>query len=136
MLPAFLLVLGFITAVMATIGIEGLEFQAYHGVYAQERKRGGKFVVDLYLAVEDDMVEAAAAQDDLKVTVDYASVTTLITREMQHPQNLLESLAQGLSQKLLDAFPAVRSVQIRVSKMHPPVGIPCERTYVEYKLLR
>lgn len=121
---------------MATIGIEGLEFQAYHGVYSHERKRGGKFVVDLYLRVDDNLVEVAAAEDQLKATVDYGAVTALITREMQHPQNLLESLAQGLSQKLLDAFPPVQAVHIRVSKMHPPVGIPCARTYVEYDRVR
>jgi dihydroneopterin aldolase len=29
------------------IGLEGMEFYAYHGVYEEERKIGGKYIVDV-----------------------------------------------------------------------------------------
>ena len=56
---------------MSTISIEGMEFFAYHGCFAEEQIIGTKFSIDLFLEVDTSRAELS---DNLKDTVNYQSV--------------------------------------------------------------
>ncbi|MBZ0242030.1 MAG: dihydroneopterin aldolase, partial [Bacteroidales bacterium] len=53
---------------MSVISIEGMEFFAYHGCFAEEQLIGTWFVVDLFMHVD---TTAAEQSDKLQDTVNY-----------------------------------------------------------------
>ncbi len=109
------------------VALEGMEFYARHGYYAEERKIGNKYTVDIYMCVE---MTAAVAQDKLEGTVDYEQVYALVTEVMNEEANLLEHLAGKLVTKLKSRFSNLQSVKVRMSKHNPPIKGLCQRAVV------
>jgi dihydroneopterin aldolase len=103
------------------ITVAGITARGHHGVLAFERRDGQTFVVDVALGVD---TRAAAARDDLALTVDYsavaADVVALIGGE---PADLIETLAQRIADACL-AYQLVQVVQVTVHKPEAPVGVP------------
>jgi len=65
---------------------------------------------------------AAAATDDLALTVDYAAVASRLAAVVSgEPVALIETLADRLAAAGLSAHPAVREVEITVHKPHAPL---------------
>jgi len=104
-------------------------FYGYHGATPQERELGQSFVVDIELEVD---LTKPGVSDDLKDTVDYSHVYRVVKEVVEGPShNLLESVAEGLAQKLLDSFP-LDGVTVRVTKPHVPIkGAVLEGAAVE-----
>ena len=113
------------------IYLREVRFHAFHGVFPQERKVGADFSVslrvgaDLTLAVEHDAVD---------VTLNYATLYELVKREMQIPSELLEHVAGRIGKAVCDTFPQVRTVQVSVTKLNPPMGADCAGAGVELYL--
>ncbi|MDH4302633.1 MAG: dihydroneopterin aldolase [Nitrospira sp.] len=122
------------------IRIERLEFRARCGVTVEERARLQPLAVDLEL---DCRMDHAGLSDDLRYTIDYATVARRVveigtSREAQ----LLESIVEQLFVVIFSEFPVDR-IKIWLRKLHPPivhittsVGITCERTRVAQTILR
>jgi dihydroneopterin aldolase len=104
---------------MPLISIEGMEFYAYHGCFKEEQIIGTRFLVDVQL--ETDTSEAEIA-DDLSKTVNYQSVYLVIKEEMAIKSRLLEHVARRIANRLLKDFPIIEKLNIKLSKMNPPVG--------------
>ena len=113
---------------MAKIVLEGIEFYAFHGYYAQENKIGNRFVVDVEMEAE---VEAASQADMLSKTVNYEKVYALVEMEMKNPSKLLETVAFNIKNRIVEAFPQLQAVVVRISKYNPPLGGKILRVYVE-----
>ena len=111
------------------IFLRGMVFYGYHGATPQEKELGQSFVVDLELEVD---LNTPGESDDLRDTVDYSLVYSAVKEMMEGPShNLLESLAEGLAQKLLHIFP-LDGVTVRVTKPHVPIkGAVLESAGVE-----
>jgi len=113
------------------IYLREVRFHAFHGVFPQERKVGADFSVslrvgaDLTLAVEHDAVD---------VTLNYATLYELVKREMLIPSELLEHVAGRIGKAVCDTFPQVRTVQVSVTKLNPPMGADCAGAGVELYL--
>jgi dihydroneopterin aldolase len=103
------------------IELRGLELYGYHGVHAEERERGQRFLYDVELEVgergRDDRIESA---------VDYSRVAAAV-RELAAGQfRLLEALASALAAGLFERF-APAWVRVRVRKPDVrPAGIEVE----------
>ncbi|MBX2967318.1 MAG: dihydroneopterin aldolase [Cyclobacteriaceae bacterium] len=110
------------------VGLEGLEFHAFHGVYPHERESGNWFEVDV--AVETDF-SAAAFQDELSGTVNYETLFRIVKDEMDKPSKLLEKVAGKIIENILHELPVVQSVDIRISKLNPPIGGKCRRATIQ-----
>lgn len=110
------------------VALEGLEFHAFHGVYPHERESGNWFEVDI--AVETDF-SAAAFQDDLSGTVNYEALFRIVKEEMDKPSKLLETVAGKIIEVILSELPVVQSVDIKISKVNPPIGGKCKRATVQ-----
>jgi len=109
------------------VALEGMEFYARHGYYAEERKIGNKYTVDVFMQVE---MEAAVKKDKLDGTVDYERVYELVTEVMTEEANLLEHLAGKLIEKIKATFSHVKCVRVKVSKHNPPIKGLCQRAVV------
>jgi 7,8-dihydroneopterin aldolase/epimerase/oxygenase len=112
---------------IGTISLEGLEFHAYHGVYAHERSSGNKFEVDI--TVEAKLHEAVL-QDDLSGTINYETLYALVKAEMEKPSKLLETVGYAIATSVLNSLPEVQQVAIKISKFNPPIGGVCKKATV------
>ncbi len=109
------------------ISLEGLEFHAYHGVYAHERSSGNKFEVDI--TVEAKLYDHVL-EDDLSGTINYESLYQVVTEEMARPSKLLETVGYTIAQRVLASFVEVLQVEIKISKFNPPIGGVCKKATV------
>lgn len=106
------------------ISLEGLEFHAFHGVYPHERESGNWFEVDI--SVETHIVEGAI-EDDLSKTVNYETLYQLVREEMEKPSKLLETVAEHIAERVLLELPDVLQVELKISKLNPPIGGKCKK---------
>ncbi|MCR4922030.1 MAG: dihydroneopterin aldolase [Bacteroidaceae bacterium] len=102
------------------IHIDRLRIYARHGVLPQEQVVGADFYVSLLLRIEAD--EKAIRHDDLSGTISYADVIDTVRQEMQTAARLLESVALRIGERLLERFPRIESLDIRIDKENPPTG--------------
>jgi dihydroneopterin aldolase len=102
------------------IVIQGLEFYAYHGASDQEQAVGHRYEIDVELSVD---TRAAAESDRLHDTVSYSRVARrLVQIGTQQQYRLLEALAGRMAQTVLEDFPTVQTVKLRVNKLCPPMN--------------
>jgi dihydroneopterin aldolase len=105
-----------------TIELQGLVVFGHHGYLEEERRLGQRFLVDLRVDVDGD----ASDTDRIEDTVDYRRLATLVREIFAGPERLLlEGLAGAIADGILERFPAVSRVQVRVRKpdvvLDPPV---------------
>ncbi len=113
-----------------TIELAGIELFGYHGVLETERQHGQRFLVDLELALSEDIAAAAAASDRIEDAVDYRDVIGAV-RDVSdaHAYNLLEAFASAVAAALLDRFP-LSAVKVRVRKPDVVLATPVEHAAV------
>ena len=105
---------------MIELELHALEVRGFHGALPEERERGQRFLIDVWLAMPD-----AALSDRLEDAIDYRDVAVAV-REVSDGRSyhLLEALAAGVAEELLTRFPAERA-RVRVRKpdveLDPPV---------------
>ena len=104
---------------MSIISIEQMEFYAYHGCFKEEQIIGTYFNVDLYMEVN---TEEAERSDKLGDTVNYQEVYLLVKREMEIKAKLLEHVGRRILDAVMQHYPEVKSAEIKISKMNPPLG--------------
>ncbi|MBO7375181.1 MAG: 2-amino-4-hydroxy-6-hydroxymethyldihydropteridine diphosphokinase [Lachnospiraceae bacterium] len=119
---------------MDKIIIKGLEIFAHHGVYDEEKAKGQAFVINAEFGVD---TVCASLSDDIDDTLDYAKACEYINDYMVNNQvNLIETLANELSRKLLVKFPSIKSVMLEVCKPHAPIPLKFENVYVHVERCR
>jgi 7,8-dihydroneopterin aldolase/epimerase/oxygenase len=109
------------------VALEGLEFHAFHGVYPHERESGNWFEVDI--VVESDF-SMASANDELQGTVNYETLFKIVKEEMHQPSKLLETVAEKIARDVLQNIPEALSVELRISKLNPPIGGKCKKATI------
>ncbi len=99
---------------MDKILIEGLRINAVIGVFEWERQIEQPILVDLILSTD---TRVAATSDHIDDAVNYALVAQQVvdlTKSLK-PQ-LLETLANQLAEMVLNHYPAVHAVHVKVKK--------------------
>src|SRR5690348_16789339 len=100
------------------IEIEGIEFYGFHGASAAEQEIGHRFRADLTLEMD---LAPAGSTDDLNLTAHYGIAAQLVAEIGTGPSvHLVETLAERMAARLLEEFPVVRAVELRVAKLLPP----------------
>ena len=113
---------------MTKILLKGMAFKAYHGFYEKEKELGNNF--ELNVCLEYDF-ECAAKMDELKKTIDYEQVYSVIEGVMNGESvNLIETLASKIKDKLLVCFPELLAGEVEVIKLNPPISGVCKSTSV------
>jgi dihydroneopterin aldolase len=103
------------------LSLLGMRFQARHGVLEVEKQTEQPFEVDVVLSAD---LSAAAEQDALEATVDYAALYDLVRAIVEGPpRDLVEALAGSIATAVLAATdPAlVDEVEVRVRKPKAPI---------------
>ena len=102
---------------LITIELRHLRFFAYHGLYAEEKKTGNEFEVNISVSRS----AKTAVIKDLSQTLNYTHLYELIRAEMKKPRGLLETLAMELVQLIPLSFEGVKKVDIEITKLHLPI---------------
>lgn len=116
---------------MDEIRIDNLEVYAYHGVYPEEKEKGQRFYVNATLFLN---LRPAGISDELALSVDYGAVCHKITEWMKEKKyDLLETVAEEVSLRLLNEFSLVREVSLEIRKPEAPIGLPFESVSVKIR---
>lgn len=105
-----------------TIELRGLVVFGHHGYLVEERRIGQRFLVDLRVDVSGE----ASETDSIEDTVDYRRLASLVREVFAGPERLLlEGLAGGVADGIVERFASVERVRVRVRKpdvvLDPPV---------------
>ena len=116
------------------IQIDGLEVFASHGVYPEENALVQKFVVSLTLFCD---LHRAGKTDKLDESIDYGSVCHITDDYLRaHTFKLIEAAAEGPAAHLLERFPSLMGVRVKLEKPWAPVGLPLTSVGVEIERAR
>lgn len=104
------------------IELNNLRFHSFHGLYPEEKKRGGQFIVDLSVEYSSTLaVEGSLQAITLGDTIDYAVLYEICNKTMQQPTELLENVAIGISNSIQAQFKKVTRIEVRITKCNPPI---------------
>jgi len=118
---------------MALIAINSMRFYAHHGCFDEERRIGTHFTVDLSFETNTSVAEVS---DNIADTVSYLDVYQVVRREMLVPSHLLEHVARRVGEAVLQEFPSVDSIDVKVCKLNPPLGGQMDSVSVSLHLAR
>lgn len=96
-----------------------MQFYGHHGVNDLEKKNGQVFTVDVEMLMD---LQAAGETDKLDKTVDYSKVFREVRNIVEGESfRLIESVAELTARRLLQAFPVIEEVTVRVHKPRAPI---------------
>ena len=101
---------------MFTINLHNLIFHSFHGVHEEERILGAEFIVNAELSFKESNTITSLEQ-----TIDYVKIYALIKQQMSVPTALLETVAQGLADKIYAIDNRIASISISIKKTNPPI---------------
>ncbi len=110
------------------IRLDRMEFRAFHGCYDLEQQVGNRFTVDMEITTE---LGEVATQDDVRLAVNYLEVYAIVRRTMQQTQRTIERVAMNIIEAVKTAYPQIRLVRCRVTKLAPPLGGKLQGVSVE-----
>lgn len=114
---------------MDKIIISNLKVFCHHGVLEEEKINGQDFYVSVEISLDTSL---AGRTDDLNDSVNYAEICVAITEYMQNNRyNLIEAVAAGLADLILEYNSMIKKVKLRINKPHAPIGLPFENVSIE-----
>lgn len=103
---------------MIKVGLYGAEFFARHGYYQEEQILGNYFIVDIEASFHP---QSEAINDNLDNTLNYERLYQIAAEQMKNTQKLLETVAQGIADAIMQQFTYVNELQVQVKKLNPPL---------------
>ena len=105
---------------MGWIRINNMQFYTYNGVLQEEKRLGQRLEIDAELGYP---IESKVHDDDLTTTVSYADVyETIKDFVTSHSFDLIESVANELSDLILATYPTLTAVRLRIRKYSVPIA--------------
>jgi dihydroneopterin aldolase len=118
---------------VTTIELSGLAVFGHHGFLEEERRLGQRFLVDLWA----DVPGAATDTDRIEDTVDYRRLADLVREVFSGRERLLlEGLAGAVADGIVERFPAVDRVRVRVRKPDVVLDPPADHAAVVVERVR
>jgi len=113
--------------------LRGLRCTGRHGSTPEQREIQSTFLVDLRVRAD---LEPAARSDDLASAVDLAALAATVREVVGGPSRvLLETVVSTLARTLLERFPALEEVTVRIT-VPEPAGLDAAAEAVEVTLAR
>lgn len=112
---------------MIKVALEGAEFYAYHGFYAEEQIIGTHFLVDVQVGFQ---AEIYVDEDNLHNTINYEVLYTIIEEEMKHTRKVLETVAQSILNRIKTEFTFIDAAEVTIRKQRPPFRGPLKQSVI------
>ena len=108
--------------------LENMEFHAFHGCLEHEQNLGNTFIVSLSMKLETTL---AGKTDNLNDTLNYQLVYDVVKREMEIPSKLIEHVGQRIVDCVYYEFSQIMEVELKLSKLNPPLGGKVDRVTIQ-----
>jgi 7,8-dihydroneopterin aldolase/epimerase/oxygenase len=96
-----------------------MEFYGYHGVFPEENRLGQRFIVDLAVSLD---LKKAGETDNLEYSVNYGELFQVCQRIVEgKPYKLVEAVAENIAGAILNEFPLITDVKVKMIKPDPPI---------------
>lgn len=102
---------------MITVHLHNLHFNSFHGIHEEEKILGNEYVVDASVEFHEERAVITSIHD----TINYVDIYNIIKERMSISTPLLETIVMDIGNKIHNEFPQVRSINISLKKMHPPI---------------
>lgn len=112
---------------MLTVALKDILFEVPIGLYTQEQLVYNKICIDIE-------VKQAAVIDDLPF-IDYSILFQIVSNAVHQPTQLLETIIQRVHKNILQTYPDIFSLDIQISKQHPPLGGSIGASVVSWQYL-
>jgi 7,8-dihydroneopterin aldolase/epimerase/oxygenase len=114
--------------VMNVIGLENICVNAPIGMYREERKIASSFSIDVDIKINLDMDKL---NDNIDNTIDYEVVYKIVTSRMQKSFNLIETAIKDIYDAIIEKYPMIQEVKIKIKKIHPLGGAKVGFAFIE-----
>jgi len=94
--------------------VTGLQFYAYHGLYAEEKLLGGQFMVDITITMKINNPVTS-----IEDAINYEFLFETAKEEMAIRQDLIETVAQHIFKKLKAVFGNEVDIKVTIYKPNP-----------------
>ena len=118
---------------MGIIKLKNIRTYSYHGCLLEEGKIGSDYIVNLEIKTD---LRKSSLTDDLKDTVDYVLLNSIVVEEMAIRSDLLEHVAHRIMTRIFEEIPEVSRIIVAVSKLNPPIGGDVEAVTIEMEEYR
>ena len=118
---------------MGIIKLKNIRTFSYHGCLLEERKIGSDYSVNLEVKTD---LRKSCISDDLKDTVDYVLLNTIVVEEMAIRSHLLEHVGHRIVSRIFKEIPSISRIILAVSKLNPPIGGDVEAVTIELEEYR
>ena len=118
---------------MGIIKLKNIRTYSYHGCLIEEGKIGSDYIVNLEVKTD---LRKSSISDDLKDTVDYVLLNSIVVEEMSIRSDLLEHVAHRIINRVFNEIPEVSRIIVGVSKLNPPIGGDVEAVTIEMEEYR
>ena len=101
------------------IELKGMKFYAHHGLYKEEKEKGGWFMVDISFECN---AQEAIEKDSINGTINYEIIYSIVKQEMEVPSNLIEHVVGRIHHRIKKEVTGVLKLITTLYKMEPPLG--------------
>lgn len=102
---------------MITVHLYDLQFNSFHGIHGEEKILGNEYVINASVEFHEEKQVITSIQD----TINYEDIYNIIKERMNHASALLETVVMEIGNEIHNEFPQVRSINITLKKMYPPI---------------
>jgi|SRR5699024_8699262 len=104
---------------MDKIYLNEMAFYGFHGVFPEETKLGQRFMVSIILELD---LKEAGEKDDIDKSIDYGLAYQLTKQIVEgQAKKLIESVAEDISNNLLENLDLLQACTVKVFKPDPPI---------------
>ena len=101
------------------IKLANMGFYAFHGTTSAEKEVGQRFFLDVEMFLD---LRKAGTTDSIRYTVNYQKVYRIISAvTKKRKYNLLEALAEDIVEEILNHFPQLDAIRVKVRKPQVPL---------------
>ena len=118
---------------MGVIKLKNIRTFSYDGCLLEEGKIGSDYSVNLEVKTD---LRKSCISDDLKDTVDYVLLNTIVVEEMAIRSHLLEHVGHRIVSRIFKEIPSISRIILAVSKLNPPIGGDVEAVTIELEEYR
>ena len=102
---------------MITVHLHNLHFNSFHGIHEEEKILGNEYLIDASVEFHEERNVIHSIQD----TINYEDIYNIIKERMNVPSHLLETVVMEIGNEIHNEYPQLRSINISLKKMYPPI---------------
>ncbi|RKR83145.1 dihydroneopterin aldolase [Mucilaginibacter gracilis] len=113
---------------MVKVALQGVKFFAYHGFYPEEQVLGNHFIIDVSVEFPQ---QHHYSDDEIAHTINYEQLYAMVDTEMCHTRKLLETVVQGIIDRVKVAYTFAEIIKVSITKQNPPLAGEVAASFIQ-----